>query len=209
MWFYVDNPALATNIDIFLHGDAKKYPYTVKDIKKNITKQYLDYVAICPLLSFGENPLDFNVTFNTQSNMKQTLYIVNKQSDNSIYRKNVTTVVAKSWFLVTVVFEDNKPINDFENGINVKFYLNNFLHTSAFFKGTLKQNKGDLVLFPNSKPLPGFKMSNFYYYNYALTQAQVNEVYIKGPSNFPANTVETSILPYYITEYNKIELANS
>ena len=73
---------------------------------------------------------------------------------------------------MTIVFEDNIPINDFENGILVRVYLNDTLYQIEKIASTLRQNRGDLELFPDGA-IHNCKIANMKYYNYALSDAEI------------------------------------
>lgn len=210
MWMFVGEPGAALEKCIFLHGDPRKYPFTVTDNVNKVTRSMNEFVAFCPMMSFGAGPLDFVVSFNTMNNMRETLNIKSTKSDDTNYRKNMLSLFGNSWFCVTLVFEDNMPINDFENGVVVKFYLNDTLYITGKYASALKQNSGDLVFFPDSSGVSSFKMSNFTYYNYALSESDIKTIVSKGPNTNPVVDSSQSItLPYYISEYNKIDLANT
>jgi hypothetical protein len=212
MWLFVGDPNSAVNNTIFLHGDPQRYPYTITDNTAGFNKSMNDYVAFCPMLSFGANPLDFVVSFNTMNNIREQLNVTSIRSDDSTYRKNLLSLYGNTWVCITIVFEDSMPINDFENGVVVKFYVNDILYVSGKYSSALKQNNGDVVFFPDTSGIPNLKMSNFAYYNYAVSDAEIKSIVKAGPNTKPAvssNSTASVTLPYYVSEYNKLDLANT
>ena len=197
------------NMPIFLRGDAKQYTYSVTDTMTNITNTVTDYVAVCPMLSFGTNALDFVVRFNTANNIQEQLYIPNLRDENDLYRKNLLSLYSGKWFLITVVFEDNIPINDFENGLSVKFYINEQLYQSATYSSMLRQNQGDLFLFP-SGPVAGCMISNMSYFNYALGTTEIQANYFSGPSSHSTSLVAGSFIsPLMLSDKNRLDIYNA
>lgn len=194
---------------IFLRGDAKKYEFETTDNFTQIKNTSTDFVAFCPMLQFGVNNMDFRVRFNTANNMNQELYVSTVTNDNDMYRKNLLSLFAKKWFLVTIVFEDNTPINDFENGLSVKFYINEQLYTSATYPDMLKQNIGDFYLFPDGA-LNKVMISNMYYFNYALGAKEIESFYMKGPSTTTISSVSSSfVMPMILNDRNRLDIYNA
>lgn len=209
MWLKVDEPSSAIQKCIFLKGDPNVYSFktTSKDMQRSEIKT--DRVAICPMLSFGDKPMEFTVTFNTLDNIHETLKMVSIKSENSIYRKNLLSLFTGKWFCLTLIFEDNMPINDFENGIVVKAYVNDTLYQIGKYASALKQNSGDLCFFPEA--VPKCKISGFTYYNYALSHVNVKDIVNSGPNTKPDSKTnnDTISIPYYVSDYNKLDLYNT
>jgi len=211
LWINLQNPTNSNhaNMPIFLRGDAKKYTYKVKDNMTNIENTVTDYVAACPMLQFGNNNLDFVVKFNTTDNIQEQMIVDNVNDENDLYRRNLLSLYNKKWFLVTIVFEDNTPINDFENGLSVKFYINEILYKSATYASMLKQNQGDLFLFPEGS-VAGCMISNMYYYNYALGTQEIQENYLAGPSSKSTSLVMNSFIsPLMLSDKNRLDIYNA
>ena len=194
---------------IFMKGDAKKYTYSVTDTMTNVSNTLTDYVAFCPCLSFGTNLFDFVVRFNTADNMNEQLYIQNVNNTNDLYRKHMLSLMTGKWFLITIVFEDNIPINDFEDGLVVKFYINDQLYSSGTYSSMLRQNNGNFYLFPNG-PISKTMVSNMFYYNYALGTDEIRNLYTQGPSNKSTSTVSTSFIsPLMMNDKNRLDIYNA
>ena len=195
---------------IFIRGDANKYKYNTFDNMTKIPLENTDYVAFCPMLQFGLNNMDFRVRFNTANKINQELYVKTITDDNDMYRRNLLSLFAKKWFMVTIVFEDNIPINDFENGLSVKFYINEQMYASATYSDMLKQNVGDLYLFPDNSPLNKVMISNMFYFNYALGPKDITSFYMQGPSPKSVSSVATSfIMPMILNDKNRLDIYNA
>jgi hypothetical protein len=212
-WINVGNPSVALGKPILLRGDAASYSYQVVDKVANQTTSVVDRVAFCPIIEFGSNPMEFNVRFNTDNNINETLAVTQIHSSDSIYRKNLLSLFQGRWFLVTVVFEDNIPINDFENGLAVKFYVNDVMYQSGVYAAMLKQNRGNLYLFPNGS-IDQCKISQMEYYNYAVGLPEVQSKYQAGPNVQPATLPASggggaSVAgPLQLSQYNVLDIYN-
>ena len=194
---------------IFMRGDAQRYTYTVMDKMTNITNTVNDYVAFCPLLQFGVNSMDFRVKFNTANNMNEELYVANITNDNDLYRKNILSLFSNKWILITIVFEDNIPINDFENGLSVKFYINDQIYALGTYPTMLKQNNGDFYLFPDGA-LNKIMISNMQYFNYALGVNEIKSFYMSGPSSKSTSSVTKSFIsPTMLNDMNRLDIYNA
>jgi len=210
LWMNIgSSTAFAPNMPIFLRGDANKYSYNVTDTMTHVNNAPTDYVAMCPMLQFGTNLWDFVVRFNTVDNMQEQMYVSNIQSDNDLYRKNLMSLYQGKWFMLTIVFEDNMPINDFANGLIVKFYINELLYMTQTYTTMLRQNNGNMFLFP-SGPVSQVMISNFTYFNYALGTDQIQAIYMKGPSSASTSTVANSFVsPMMLADKNKLDIYNA
>lgn len=194
---------------IFLRGDAQKYNYEVTDNMTKINNNVHDYVAFCPMLQFGVNSMDFRVKFNTANNMNEELYIANITNDNDLYRKNLLSLFSNKWILISIVFEDNIPINDFENGLSVKFYINDQLYGMGTYPTMLKQNNGDFYLFPDGA-INKVMISNMRYFNYALGVKEIKNFYISGPSSKSTTSVSKSFIsPTMVNDMNRLDIYNA
>jgi hypothetical protein len=172
-------------------GDKTKYQYNIT--KGTNTTVNNNYLIMCPFFGFGNNIYEFKVRFNTSHKVDEELYIENSASSNDAYRKNIMSILRNNWIMFTVIFEDNMPINDFENGIRVQVYLNDIMFKTGYFQGMLKQNMGKLSFFPDGS-LPGVKLSTMKYFNYALNSEDVKSLYKDLPSNSkPAALVKNAM----------------
>lgn len=210
MWLYVgtttENHAHKC---IFLKGDPQKYSYTIRNNHTNVDRKVTDRIAFCPMLCFGSNPLEFTVYFNTMHNIKEELQVRRLESSNTAVRHNMLSLFSDKWMLITITFEDNIPINDFENGILVKFWINDTLYQTGRYPSALKQNQGRLHTFPDGS-LAMVRFSNMTYFNYCASDEDISTMYSKGPSDKPAESVTKSFIsPTFISDYNRLDIYNT
>lgn len=197
---------------IFLKGSNARYDFTIDDnILKTQKVMSKERMVHCPMFRFGSNAKSFEVVFNTLNRYDETLSIESLSSEDSMYRNNLLQMLNNQWIMISISFEDNIPINEFENGVIVKFHVNETLYKVGRFTSALKQNFGDLYLFPNEVPLADVKLSNMIYYNYVVSDSEVRNLYAKGP-----NTSTSSIYikpeskrPPTLSDYNNLDIYNA
>lgn len=195
---------------IFIKGDSTMYNFKVyQPANSAVATPKRDVVSYCPMLVFGANRMEFTIRFNTLHNMDERFEIKRLATANSVMRHNVMSLFEKKWVMLTMSFEDNMPINDFENGILIKFYVNDVLYQTGRFKSALKQNSGNLYTFPNGT-VTDCRISNFNYFNYAVTPDEVRRLAERGPSDKPLRSVTQSFLsPSWLSDYNRLDIYNT
>jgi hypothetical protein len=185
-WLFVKDPRAATNKSLFLKGDKKQYTYNaieqvydpLKDIYRPSSSQvHTERVVMCPQVSFGEHPMDFDITFNTFDNMHEKVSIKRKEDTNSLKRNNLLSLFTNKWVNITITFQDNSSINDYQRGILIRFYVNGIIYHVAEIPGLLKQNRGNFYVFPDGS-IPDCKMADLKYFNFALSDGEIMD-YIK------------------------------
>ena len=131
------------------------------------------------------------------------------QLDPDTHKASFGQVIEKhKWFMMTIVFEDNMLINDFENGLSVKVYINGSLYQSATFAAMLKQNNGNFFLFPGGS-VDQCKISSFNYYNYAQGEADIQATMGQGPSSKAHTSLTSSFIqPLALSDYNIMDIYN-
>lgn len=213
-WMYVD-PSASSSIaykTIFLKGDPSSYHFSVRDRTTTQEQTYERHepMVFCPLLRFGKNEKTFELCFNTLNKYDEVMRVSVMKSDNSLYRNNLISTLTSTWFMITVTFEDNVPINDFENGIQVKFYINDVMYQVAKYRSALKQNNGDLCLFPNDVPMTGVKVSNMKYFNYVIPESDIRNLALAGANTTASKVYMTSMSnkPPVLSDYNKLDIYN-
>lgn len=178
-WINVGDPQKATGKTIFLKGDKKKYKYSVEEKSPSndwINKKVRNGRAIyCPMLKFGSSPLEFVLKFNTFHRMHEEVKIQRVKDDNSLIRHNLPGILGQNWFMMTITFEDNAPISDFDRGIFIRVYINDTLYQMERIPSTLRQNRGNFHILPNNTNVKNLKIADFSYYNYALSDKEVRE----------------------------------
>jgi hypothetical protein len=148
-------------------------------ILKGIKPKLDDDVIIKePLIKFGNNSNELVIEFNTI-----------KKNNNKVVIKEIFDLISSNnlWYLVTIVFEDNKNYknNDYPNGVNVSVYINDVLVNSGnvFENDALKLNNSPLYVLPkintnNYTNLNGL-VADIRYHNYALTQENIRTLFNK------------------------------
>lgn len=230
-WMRVDeaNDELFKDLVILLKGDKRKYNvgyYEQQTSQTGISVYNIDtsktrksvYAISAPLIKFKNSYRNFRVQMNTTNDPLVNIDIdVNTKA--GVGRQNLLSLLAiKNWFLMTFVFMDSFSIpQGAEDGIRFLFYINDIPyieHTGASIpelKGnSLKQNDGDLYLFPDVKNGGEFlQIGNVNYYNYAQTPSQIRKVYEFGPPTYPMISMDDrSKAPPYISAANKIDVTN-
>lgn len=227
-WLYIEDstPNNVANRVILLRGDTKAYGITTNQQVNNgvITVTSSNRIEpIIPIIqspgiSFGNSYDNIVVTFNTLDNPLTTVRMkpISGANDNSI-RHNLLKLMQQRWFMLTFTFEDNVAINDFEDGIIVRCYVNEVLYHTETFKSALKTNNGDVHIFPSIQSdtrgaMRNARVGNVKYYNYALGDTQVRDLFAKGAPKYPCKELmgDDGIgSPLYLSEYNKLDIYNT
>lgn len=164
---------------ILLRGDPKPYPLTKIDRTQNNTQVtptgYKTSIVKCPSIKFGSSINKFVIECNTTNDVEQT-FVAARHDTN----KHVFDLIPGRWVMLTVVLEDNIPIDDFENGIRARMFLNGELVMQQSAFGALRINNGDLHLLPNQNLIEGALFANVRYYPWALTGSEVSNLFAKG-----------------------------
>ena len=222
LWIKIDDPVddYFKDLIILLKGDNRQYMTGLYDVRNQLHSQLKnDYVIACPMIKFVDSYRNLRVHFNTHKSPFTTIDINMNPSDSVLSRRNVTSLLPLSkWFMLTFVFEDNYSIaTGNENGINFRFYIDDFLYQTNtpsdvnLRLNTLYQNDGDLFLMMNvtGNNTNFMKMGNIKYYNYALNDEDVKRNFASGP---PTKDVTYEKLksktPPQLSAYNKIDVYN-
>lgn len=214
-WLFKDANAEVSNKILFMKGDDKKYNFNIKDnfnTKNPILEKYNEHMVFCPMLKFGSVPGTYEIKFNTLAKYDEVMLIEKVTSADTAYRNNLMATLENTWHLITISFEDNIPINDFESGIMVKFYVNDILYKVGRFPSALKQNQGDLFLFPNGDtPMSNVKVSNFNYFNYVLSEEEIRRLVVSGASMSASSAYASPVAskPPVLSDYNKLDIYNA
>lgn len=219
-WLYVGLPEDAIGKTILIKGDKETYSYTLQerrmDLKDKTMKPHgpkldkRDRVVMCPMISFGDAEMEFVITFNTFHNMHEKMHIRKIKDDNNMLRNNLTSLFPRQWMRITVVFEDNVPINDFEDGIRVRFYVGDILYSSGTFASALRQNRGDLFIFPDDVTIKDCKIADVKYFNYALSDDAIRKFGLQKPNlQSAATSSTTTVANLGLSDYNRLDIYNS
>jgi hypothetical protein len=225
---------------ILLRGDTKQYTYTRTrkihsdldmlqgTLDANAATQSVDKTTElikCPLIRFGDTYDTIVVEFNTIHDPDHTIVVrprntvaSDPQYDDTTLRKNLVKLGQNKWVMYTFTFQDNVAINDFEDGIIMRCFVNDVLYHSATVKSTLRLNLGNLYVMPPRDGASGdaniqlAKIGNLNYYNYALSVKMVADLYKRGHPKYLARDImgrEGDGDPMYLSEYNKLDIYNT
>ena len=194
---------------LFLKGTNTRYNFDVTDNVSKITSRYRNELLVyAPMIKFGKTAQSLEVCFNTLNRHDEKLEISQVVSQDNTVRNNVLSMVQGTWILFTITFEDNIPINEFENGIIVKVFIQDQLYRVGRYKSALKQNYGNLIMFPNEDPITDVKLADLTYYNYALNQRDVEGIMLKGPNLKVSTAYMSTNQPPTLSDYNKLDIYN-
>ena len=136
----------------------------------------------CPLIRFGDDSKQLIIEFNTNKDIQRKDNIYNNKAKIIVENELFNITDTDSWFLITVVFQDSQDFDTkFDNGINVKVYLNDVLMvTNNKYKNeVLTLNNSPLYILPNNISNNSAELADIAYYNYALTQQEIKKIYNK------------------------------
>jgi hypothetical protein len=214
-WMYLDDVSDENikNKVIFCRGDTTLYDYKIVNKEDSVIKESgKDRIIKCPLVRFGNNYKELIAEFNTTDRFDEQMVIMNNVSEtDSAVRRNALSLTPHYWVMFTFVFEDNVPINDFENGIAIKFYINDTLYQLHRVKSTLKQNNGDFVVLPDSSGtgIKSARLADLVYHNYAISDIDVKRLYNNGPSKSRYSYNNASFgMPLYLAASNRVDQTN-
>jgi hypothetical protein len=200
-WILLTN-TLPSNVafkDILIRGDLTRYNIVTvdpNDKDRIVDGPKEDVLIKCPRIRFNETFDELAVEVNT----------IDDPNPPPIKIKGTLRLVPNKWVLCTFAFQDDVAMNDFEDGVQMRFYINDLLVQKSTMKSALRQNNGNLYLFP-SGAVEGCKIGDLSYYNYAVTQGEVADVYNRGVPKAMAVTRRTPLpSPLYLTEYNKLDI---
>jgi hypothetical protein len=203
---------------IFLYGDPNKYTVT-RDIKEPEdrggqvhSETITDFIIKCPLVMFSEDGTALNMQFNTNENIQNTVVVQKVRSTNEARRHNVMSMMPGKWALWSFVFSEDMnrgASGEGDAGIKVQMYVNDFLHHTEKVRGSMRLNKGYVMVLP--EPIKHAFLADFSYHNWALTQTDVVRIVKRGVSSKAFNEMDSDggfSAPNYLTEYNKLEIYN-
>lgn len=199
-WFLRETGWVPSNDNIvLLAGDNTKYDYSVGSAAYENK-----YAIFNPMIKLQNN--EVHVLINTLHNVRETVSTAPSANSQTLTNAGAT------WTMITVVVEDNKSYDGFENGILVQIYVDNVLNMAKHIRSTLKSNHGDLFLYPASEMnasqrISGCKIGNLSYFNYALSAANIQQRFMTGIPRFEASrqsSVDLATLPNYVSLFNQV-----
>jgi hypothetical protein len=242
-WMFVgdESKSNVAGHTILLRGDAKQYKwekwmYNTADVQNALALQKNMLKAVntlapakkvresgvfvkCPLIRFGPTYDSFVVELNTLHDPDVKIVITPNEAKDGIdgtQRANALKLSASKWVLHTFTFEDHVAITDFEDGIVMRYYINDLMYHTARVPSAIRQNLGDLHLLPSGPrglPLKDCKIGNVAYFNYAITPDEIHKTFRAGPPR----KMSTDIVgaeggrgdPLYLAEYNRLDVYNT
>ena len=238
-WLFVDDPDQAKHKTIFHRGDVRPYnvalffgdkvakfkPAAPPRVAVQATGDRtgielpsvpdftVSYPFIAsPCVTFGDRYDELGILFNTiQWPFAAVKINPAKSSDDSTKRRDAMKLIAHKWALFTIVVEDGVAVNDFEDGVIVRFYLNDMLYYTEHVSGTLRTNAGNFHLFPDGG-IQGTRIGDLTYFNYAIGQERIKGIYDMGPPRQYSRDIrsnESSGEPLFLSEYNKLDIYNN
>jgi len=224
-WVKIDTRSGANEIagqTLLLRGDRRLFKWrklvkgdAQRGIPDAVSDQGPDVLVKCPHIRFGKTYDELVVEFNTLNDPSAS-YRITPKPDGAPGdvgdRRNALSLMQGRWALLTFAFEDNVGISNFEDGIMVRFYVNDSLYHTHRQTGTLKYNQGDLYVAPNfDRSIQNVTIGDIRYYNYAVPPKEVDAVFRNGPPTKPAEELQQrgSSDPLYLSEYNKLDIYNN
>ena len=205
---------------LFMRGDSRPYVPMVSDSdnREIPSSSYFDspggdYTIACPRVSFlTTNQLAIDV--NTDRDIRHR-FVVGSSEPATAMRKNALSLIPGHFVLFTFVLEDNVGIDSFERGVRCKFFINDQLYYTGTTPGALKQNEGALHLFldkaSSESPagIPGLKVADLTYYNFALEDKDVAAAFARGFNNEQAqdrHSIFGNDSRLHMSAYNKLDI---
>jgi hypothetical protein len=224
---------------ILMRGDPKVYTWRrepTQGTSGSTAAEFRDVLIACPRIAFGATFDALDISVNTVAEPLVAFAIrprvedgidANKTgldppagaspSDPSL-RHNALKLIQNRWALLSFVFEDHVAISDFEDGISVRFYINDALYANFRTPNALKQNNGDFILFPSIRAgkeagggIRDATVGNVTYHNYALSTEDCTRIFQDGPPTYAAKNIAGGGMgePLFLTEYNKLDIYNT
>lgn len=207
-----------TGKTLFLRGDKRLYAPTVRGPDDLAFERYFkdapegrDITVACPRVYFKAANM-LGVQINTDRDLIFEAEVGTPYANQEL-RQNLLSLIPRHWALITIVFEDNIPINDFENGVAIKTYVNDLLYDTSVAPGAMRQNNGPFHVLMAEQWPPESRMSDLIYYNYALSDNDVRKLYNKGPNTNPSDDMPNDTAmddndKLILSPYNKVDKTN-
>lgn len=226
-WLKLDDTtdANVAGKDILVRGDTTPYLYKRIDHvdeggaapKEQPPREINGALVKCPRIRFGDTFDSFVVELNTVDDPDLRFSIdpyAAGGGDDSL-RHNMIKLTPGKWTMYAFTFEDNVAINDFEDGIVMRFFVNDVLYQTFRAKSALRQNYGNVTLLhtgPGQTPVANGRIGDVIHYNYAISAATVRELFNVGPPTKLASDIsgdDSRGEPLYLSEFNKLDVYNA
>jgi hypothetical protein len=217
-WLRLDDTTEANvaDKDILVRGETTPFTYTRTDANA-APREITGTMVKCPRIRFGATFDSLVVELNTLDDPDLHFSIdpyAAAAGDVSL-RHNLLKLTQGKWTLYTFTFEDNVAINDFEDGIVVRFYVNDMLYQTFRSKSALRQNEGAIYVLPAPSgvtPLANGRIGDLTHYNYALSAGMVRSTFQSGPPTKLASELSGDSdfgAPAFLSEFNKLDMYNA
>lgn len=209
-WIYIGDANTIRNKTLLLRGDSSTYKLDLRS--GSGPTSITDFRVACPRIGFGNSIEEIIIEYNTLQLPIEKIVINPTKTlptDTVQDPRNILRLLQYKWALMTFVFEDNVAINDFEDGISVRFYVNDLLYYTHTSRGTMRLNSGNLFTFPNSEPAAQCRIGDLTYYNYVPSLQTIRTTYEAGPPRHYGDAAyERAEMgdPLYLSEYNKLSI---
>lgn len=172
----------------------------------------------CPLIRFGESFDELVVEYNTLHDPSSSFKVSSSPLPGPGERRNALSLMQGRWAMLTFAFEDNVGISSFEDGLMVRFYLNDALYHTHRQPGALRRNQGDFFLAPTfhagnhaaTAASGGLTMGDVRFFNYAVAPKDVERLFSRGQPLKEARELQQrgDADPLYLSEYNRLDIYN-
>jgi hypothetical protein len=153
----------------------------------NSEEDSLELMVKCPLVRFGKDVHELVIEFNSLQQYKHSIPLSLALLENSV----------NNWVMVTITFEDTVDMYGNAKGVMFRAYINDTEAVSGTVSSdALRINSGPIYVMPslnstdNSDSRQTLKgsVADITYFNYALGQDEVKDLYMRG---FNSGTYKT------------------
>lgn len=181
---------------LFIRGDKREFKPKYKSSPDDPFQNYFQSsdgkgITICNPRVYFKRPNTLAIQINTDRDLVFEAEVGSEFSDQDL-RKNILSLIPKHWAMITIVVEDNVPINDFENGVSIRTYLNDSLYSTSVTHGSLRLNNGPLHCLCHDVWPGESMMADFTYYNYALSDSAVRRRFNRGVTTDASNDINST-----------------
>lgn len=196
------------NNDIEQSGGIWKIGDNATDTYNAATSLSTEPLVKQPLVKFGSDENELKIQFNTLKNPSNEIVITGDM---------MTLLNTNAWYLLTFTFQDGYGIDGFENGVMVKFFINDKeMMTKTIPHDALVLNQDPIYILPNLSTTDvdtystiSGAMADFTYHNYALSQNEMLALVIKGFINAPFVTPGSKKTSDNARKYYNMSLNNA
>ncbi len=170
-----------------------------------------DILIKCPMIMFGRTYQEIIIKLNTIKDPDVIITIKEETSTASSTRRHYLSTIASRWVLFTFTFENSTDLlTGAPNGIKFKMWVDDIQYYETLIPNNeIKDNYGDLFLFPDSNGITDIIMGNITYYNYRISDDEIRDTYKKGEPKHKFEELNTpDSKPLFLSAYNKMDIYN-